>query len=46
METEVVCPYCKKLFVVDVVVRHNEYMGKDQPPVVQEIGIRQYKKKE
>lgn len=43
METEVVCPYCKKLFKAEVVVHHNPYMD---TPTISEIGISKYKKVE
>jgi len=46
METECVCPYCKKKFVVDVVVKHNEYFLTDKPPVISEVGVSRYIEKE
>ena len=42
METDVVCPYCKKRFVADVVVTHNPYIT--DVPTVSEVGISKYKK--
>lgn len=40
MKTECVCPYCKKKFEADVVVRMNPYM-KDEP-MISEVGISRY----
>ena len=42
MNTECVCPYCKKKFMAGVIVRHNEFI-KDKH-IVQEVGINSYKK--
>jgi len=44
MKTDIVCPYCKKLFEADVVVRLNPYTPPEQPPIVSEVGITKYKK--
>ena len=43
METEVVCPYCKKRFIAEVVIKHNPYID---VPTVSEVGISKYKKLE
>ena len=40
MQTEIVCPYCKKNFRVEVVVKHNPFI--EGKPVVSEVGISRY----
>lgn len=45
-KTEIVCPYCKKLFEADVVVKLNPYVADDQPAIISEVGISRYLKKE
>jgi len=42
MKTEVFCPHCKKKYAIDVIVRMNPYVGKDNPPMVSEVGINKY----
>jgi len=40
MKTDVICPYCKKKFEVDVVIRMNPFVK--NIPQVSEVGINKY----
>ena len=44
MKTEIFCPYCKKKFEAEAIVRMNPYCK--NPPLVSEIGIQKYIKLE
>ena len=44
MKTEIVCPYCKKRFEAEVVIRMNPFVKDVHPAAVSEVGISKYYK--